>query len=217
MALDKNELLANLLTQGHLDWNPEPLVFHKPRGGNGNAVKFNLRVKAKLAGTDNGGVFIDKDSLDGGLFVDIAGEDGKISVGGRDFPKFAWEGGKEKRVTAKLCRPDISGLLVAIREMRHNPLRWHEGKIVPNIVPFMFQPKGEPNMEKAGRIFSAFHKFGATINTAINYSFEPQQSILGISKSKDVRRSIVLSLNEELMLERFLQNALDIYVATGLR
>lgn len=216
--VEQKELLASLLTQGHLDWNPEALVFHKPRGGNGNAAKFQLRVKANLTTSDAGSLFIDKKTLKGGLFVDIAAEDGFIERDGKKYAKFAWEeDAGAKRVTAKLCRPDISGLLVSLREMRHNPLRWVDGKIVPNVVPFFHQPKNEPDAAKAGRTFNAFHKFGKTINTAITYVFEPQGGILAISKSKEVRRSIAISLSEEVMLERFLQNALDVYVATGLR
>jgi hypothetical protein len=190
-----------MVRNARFQFTPEPMYVYKPRGdGNGAALKLNLRLDATIGG-DPGAEFVDK--IDGGLFVDLAKQDGKTPDG--KFAKFGWQH-EASLVKAKLCLPDVLGILTAIRNVRHF------GKPVPTAL----QPKAEADAGKRKLTLSLFHKFG-TSTSAITLAFAAEGSVFGISKSRALRRSIGLSAMEELQLERYLEIALDGFLRMGVR
>jgi len=192
-------MLADMLKESRFLFNPEPMHVYKPRpDGNGAAMKLNLRLNATLG---ESGEFVK--SVDGGLFVDMAKQDGKTPDG--RFPKFAWQD-ESSLVKAKFCLPDILGMLTAMRNVR----------LLGKPVPMSLRPKQELDEAKRKVTLSLFHKFNKS-SSAITMTFGADSSVLRISKSKDLSRSISLSLLEELMLERYLDIALESFLRLGVR
>jgi hypothetical protein len=195
------EVLLDTYRLSNLAINPQPVRVYKPRqGGGGAALKLQLRLEPTIKRSDSGAEFIDE--VDGGLFVELAAQEGEVRSGAKQFPAFGWA--SPSLVRAKLGMPDITGLLVAFREVR---LRGRP-------VPVSLQPKQAS--EKSAQQVGMFHKFGQS-STALTYTFEPDGSSLYVSKSKDLRRSITLSLSEELLVESYLRLALDAFVRVGQR
>lgn len=197
--MDTKQLTADLLKNSRFQFTPEPMYVYKPRpDGNGGALKLNLRLTAKLGET---GDFVE--SVDGGLFVDLAAQKGKTEDG--RFPMFGWQDDKTL-VKAKLCLPDVLAMLAALRNVRHF------GKPVPTAL----QPKNEIDERKRKLTLSLFHKFGQA-TSAITLNFAAEGSLFGISKSKLLRRSISFTLMDELMFERYLEISLDGFLRMGVR
>lgn len=197
--MDTKTLTAELLKNSRFEFNPEPMYVYKPRpDGNGAALKVNLRLNATLG---ESGEFVQ--TVDGGLFVDLAKQTSK--GGGGAFPTFGWQDASSL-VKAKLCLPDILGILAALRNVRRY------GKPVPTAL----QPKNEMDAAKRKTTLSLFHKFGAT-TSAITLTFGADSSVFGVSKSATLRRSLVLTCTEELMFERYLEIALEGFLRMGVR
>lgn len=194
------ELLEQIAVLVGTSFAPQQHVIHKPTlKGTGQALKIQLRLHPKwVEGKDGGAGFFDrKANKEGGLFLEIAPQGPKDENG---YPTFLWRDA-DKILRAKLGIPDITGLLVAIREYRH---------LNRNVPPYLQGKNGQANA------VSLFHKFekGSTI---ITYTFDEYQSILRISKGKDLARSISLSLSEEKILEHMLEMALDAFLRVGKR
>lgn len=189
-----SDLEALIRTQ----FNPAQHIIHKPnRSGTGQALKLQLRLEPKWINTESGGYFDREANKQGGLFLELVPQSGKDDNGNATF---AWRD-DSKVIRCKLGIPDITGLLTAIREYR----------ILNRVVPPYLQ--GKAAKENGVELFHKFER-GSTI---ISYSFDEQQSILRISKGKDLYRSIAITLGEELLLQRYLELALDAYLKVGKR
>lgn len=181
--------------------NPEPIRVYKPRsGGGGAALKLHLRLAPTIETSDEGSEYVK--SVDGGLFLELALQEGTVQVGTRKFPSFAWRDQKTL-LRSKLGLNDLSALIVAIREVRY--------KNRP--VPTLLRPR---QGDKVARQVGLFHKFGSG-TMSITYTFDPEQSIIRMSKSATEYRSIALTLAEELVFERYLNRCLDAFLAVGHR
>lgn len=190
----KSEQLAPLLAT---QFNMSQHVIHKPKkAGGGAAMKIQLRLEPVW---DKDGGFFTKESLkQGGLFLDLAAQNEGTDAGGN--PTFNWETGA--LITAKLGIPDMTAILVGIREFRKNRAD----------IPVYLRPKsGEAN------VVNLFHKNPKGGSTIITLTFEDEKSILRISKGPQQFRSIALSMSEELILESYLALALDAFLRVGKR
>lgn len=185
--------------------SPQDFLVYKPRGGRGAALKLNLRLQPEFEQTADGGQYIRRTKQQG-LFLELAPEGPKSDAG---YATFLWRD-PERVVRCKLGMPDVTRLLVGIREYRHH---YRE-------VPKFMRPG--PDVDKSPNVISSFHKFGQA-NTAITYTFQDEQmSILNVSKqaakgAEAKRVSIALNLDEEFGFERYLSLALDGFLRVGLR
>jgi hypothetical protein len=184
----KEELKEVWIATARTAYEPMPVKVYKPlKSGDGTAL--NLRVQVR---TSEKGDYLE---TEGGLFLELVPQ-----VGFKDSnAQFGWD--DPKKVTAKLGKADITGLLVGIRE-------WRTGKPVPTYL----QPKSPPN----GDQIQLFHKFGAG-STVISYTLKDEGASLRVSKGKDHARNMNLSLSDELELVDYLQVALRAYNTTGMR
>lgn len=191
-----------------LRFNPEPIVVHKPRPtGDGVALKLDLRVTPVF----NAKGFVE--DAEGGVFLELAPQAGKTADG--KFPTFGWT--PEQTIAAKLGLADLCNMLSSIDGVRRGT------SFVAPALRLKTPPKTDLGSSTAeqrrSRTLSLFHKFGTT-STAINWEFvvdENPRSLLAVSKSAEKRGSIALTLAEELLVERYLSNALDAFIAVGLR
>lgn len=176
---------------------PEPLVFFKPKkSGDGLAAKFNLRLKPAWKERD-GKEWLDE--VEGGLFVDLVAQGPQNAAG---FPTFKWDD-KASLVTAKLGMKDAASLRVAIRDVRVR------GVEVPNYLRGKDKAKAD--------LVSIFHQHESSGTSGITYQLGPESSFLAVSKSKDLRRSVSLTLDEELALDAYLEGAIRAFILLGVR
>lgn len=195
-----DEMIGSIYTQLAAEFQPQHHVIHKPNmKGTGQALKLQLRLAPKWVATEGGqGYFDAAANKQGGLFLEIAPQGPKD---GKGNPTFLWQDA-EKLIRCKLGIPDMTGLLVAIREFR----------LARAEVPVYLQDRKNPQ----SNVVSLFHK-NKTGSTIISYTLEDQQSILRISKGKDQARSIALTLGEEIILQTVLGQALRVYLKVGKR
>lgn len=175
---------------------PEPIVFFKPSKGDpskGVAAKFNLRLTPSYD-AEKGYL----EGVEGGLFVDLVGQ-GPEKNG---FPTFRWTE-KAAVVTAKLGLKDVSSIRTAIRDFRVR------GVEVATYLRGRKSPK--PNQ------VSLFHQHEASGTTGITYTFEAESSFLAVSKSAEQRKSVSLTLDEELALDAYLEQAIRAFIMLGVR
>ena len=183
--------IQGVAQQLRLELNPESLYVYKPmKSGKGAALKVDLRLVPTYGET---GYVAD---VKGGLFVELAAQEGEKD----GFPTFGWK--SEDKLSAKLGIPDVTAILVGLREVR---LR---GKVVPAGI----RSKGD----EKGTTVGMFHVFKDE-TTAIQLQFGADGSFLQISKSKEERRSIKLTLQEEVQLEIYLRFALQRLLQVGVR
>jgi hypothetical protein len=200
--LTPQEMLKELHQAVKLGLNPAPMYVYKPRpDGSGGALKLNLRVAVKTEAGNDGTEYVKE--VDGGLFLDLVGQEGPITKG--QNARFLWNS-DEKKISSKLGLADQLALLTAIREVRY------KGKPVPQSL----RNQKEQDQAKATTTVSLFHKFGAS-TTGILYNFQPDGSSLRVSKSAQKFRSISLTLMDELQIEGYLKLALDVYLKLGVR
>jgi hypothetical protein len=187
------EQLAFLTRMIELRHRPREMYVYKPRqDGSGTALKVQLRVIPEFPPDKT---YISK--VDGGLFLELAPQLGEKGPDG--FARFDWATDGHK-ITAKLGVPDITTILVGIREVRYR------GKATPKST--------RTKSDTDGTTVSMFHKFEAS-TTSIALKFEADATILYVSKSKDVKQSIKLTLQEERALEAYLIHALDVFHEVG--
>ena len=167
-----------------------PVYIYKPRAdGSGAALKLQLRLKPTL--NEKGYIH----TVDGGLYLELAAQTGKGEDG---YARFGWQ--DNLKLTAKLGVPDISAILLGLRYVRH----------LDKKLPDAIRAKGD----QEGTSLGLFHRFGEA-TTAIDVKFAADGSFLRISKSKTWYRSIKLTLTEELVIEAYLQQALQAFLAVG--
>lgn len=196
--MDAKTQLAELHTLALTDFAPQQHVIHKPNmKGTGQALKIQLRLAPKWVATADGGFFDREANKAGGLFIELAPQGPKVD----NNATFLWQD-PAQLIRAKLGMADIIGLLAAIREYR----------TCRADVPEYLRSKSDPKPNEV----SLFHKFG-TSSTAITYTFQEASSILRVSKSKDLARSISINLGEELIVQRMLDLALTAYLKVGKR
>lgn len=201
-AVDSKAVLRQLARLVALDFRPQPTLFYKPMGSGGVAMKVNLRLEPEFK-TANEDEFVVKDKKQG-FFIELAERDGQIEVGGKKYPKFAWQDPK-RTIRAKLGLADISEQLAAFEA-------WRDRK---EDLPAGLQYNGQTN------VYSKFHKFGAG-NSAISLTFQPEATILRVSKQYGKgepakAQSISLSLAEEIVYRELLRQAMRGLLKIGLR
>lgn len=181
--------------------NPEPLYFFKPmKSGSGAAVKFDTRLTPIL----NAKGFIGE--VDGGCYLELVAQSGTDDAGN---PTFGWQD-VQTRITTKLGLPDISALLLGIRAARHHR------KLVPEGIRPRSKKDGAWTVDPVGATIGMTHKFNDD-TTIIQYKFGKDGSFLSVSKSATLRRSIKISLAEEVLLEAYLEMALRAFLYVGKR
>lgn len=189
----------------HTTFAPAPREFHKPtKSGTGAALKLHLRLLPKLVVLEESSFFDREANKQGGLFVELAAQEGHD---GRGNATFGWRN-QATLVRAKLGMADIQSLLVGQR-------RYRAGYDVP---ADLRGRDGQPN------VISLFHKFernttaGQSKDTsAITYQLDEESGSFRISKSRELNRSIKLSMGEELVFVRYLELALDAFLRVGKR
>lgn len=180
------------------EFSPAPYIIYKPtKQGTGQAMKVHLRLDPEWVVTEGGGYF--KRPKDQGLFVELAPQEG---VGEGGFAKFGWA--SQGLVRCKWGVVDVTKWLTSYERVR----------LLGGEVPFGYRPG--PDRKETPMVLSSFHKYGAA-STAINYTFEGSRGILRVSKSKDLARSIVLELHEELGFRAYLELALEAFLRVGIR
>jgi hypothetical protein len=178
---------------------PAPYLVYKPnKQGSGQAMKVHLRLNPNWIETEGGNGYFERPK-DQGLFVEIAPQEG---TGEGGFAKFGWN--SPGLVRCKWGMVDVTKWLTSYREVRFMNAE----------VPFAYRPG--PDRNATPNVLSTFHKYGQH-STAINYTFEPTRSILRISKSKDLARSIALDLNEEVGLAAYFELSLNAFLRVGIR
>lgn len=171
-------------------------VIHKPtKAGTGQALKIQLRLEPVWM---DEGYYDPAANKEGGLFLDLAKQGPPNEAG---YPTFLWQDQKTL-IRAKLGITDISTLLASINRVRNLGMP----------VPTYAQNKSRPD----GASVSLFHKF-KNGSTVVSYTFQDESAIIRISKSKDLARSISLTLGEEVIFQRYLSLALDAYITVGKR
>jgi hypothetical protein len=195
VAEDRTTQFSELYRIGASTLRPEPIVFYKPKKtGDGVAAKFNLTLRPVYDPEDG---FVKE--VDGGLFLDLVAQGDTNAAG---FPTFKWTD-RDTLITAKFGLPDVSGLLAAIRDFRVRGIE---------VATYL---RGKDKTK--GNVVSFFHKSGAADTTAITYTFDAESSAMRLSKSREKSRSVSLTLGEELILQKYLEFALDAFVRVGLR
>jgi hypothetical protein len=179
--------LGYLTRMTELRHRPREFYIYKPyKDGSGTALKVQLRLVPTFH--EKGWVT----DVDGGLFLELAAQ---LPAKGADgFARFAWDG--NTKVVAKLGVPDITAILVGIREVRFR------GKPTPKST--------RTKKDEIGTTVSLFHKFGES-STGIALNFSADNTEILVSKSKELRRGIKLTLPEELAFESYLRKALDAF------
>lgn len=184
-------MVANLTRLAELRHHPREHYVYKPyKDGSGTALKVQLRLVPTF---HEKGYIAD---VDGGLFLELAAQ---LPAKGADgFARFGWE--EPTKVVAKLGVPDLTAILAGIREVRYR------GKSTP---------KGtRTKSDTDGTTVGMFHKFD-NASTAIAVKFAADHTELFVSKSKDLKRGIKLTLQEEVAFEAYLRRALDAFLDLG--
>lgn len=205
-SLTSAEMLHEMFRCIRLDYRPQPFKVYKPQKGNGTALGVELRLDPEWRQSDRGTDYMKE--VDGGLFVVLAPEEG---VNDRGDPKFAWSD-KARRVTVKFGLPDISAMLLGMREVRVR------GKTVPDSIAPKRKNRDTNQWELTDPTKTTVgmtHK-SADHTAIITYKFEAAGSHLSMSESKEKRRSIKLSLAEELQFQAYLEHAMHMFLKVGL-
>ena len=177
-------------------WEPESLRFYRPslKDTSGTALSLDLRLTPEF-----GASYVGK--VSGGLFVELVPQL-TVKTAQKDAT-FGWE--DPQKVTAKFGLPDISALLVAIR-----------CRYARRLVPEGLRSKGDT----IGNTVGMFHRFvedGVSATTVIEYAMVGDEAFLKMSRSATQRRTIKLSMAEELQLECYLKHALHAFTLVGKR
>lgn len=186
-----------------------PLTIHKPNAsGSGSAGKFNVRLVEEY-GVADGKRYWKKTK--GGLFVDLAKQGPQNPQGDATF---GWRQ-EQGLITAKLGLPDLSALLVGYRAVREL------GKQVPvELRPQVRESDDDTARQRKALTVSMFHKAqgraGGT-STAITYEFTANGGTLRVSKSKELARTLNVSLAEEYRLFKFFDSGLGALMKLGAR
>jgi hypothetical protein len=194
-AQDLSTQIAAVQAFQGLFLNPEPIKVHKPsKSGSGSALKLDLRLTPDYGQGKDGRVFVR--DVKGGLFLEIAPQLGRDEGGNATFD---WQ----NTIMAKLGLPDITALLVAYR------CRWAGRGLPANIL----------RKDQNPAVVSLFHKFNDD-STVIEIELHKEGSKVSISKKTagQVHKGFIpLLLTEELLVERYLDEALTAFLKVGKR
>lgn len=172
-----------------LQFSPMAMYVYKPnREGTGSALKVQLRLTPAF--NDKG--YVSPKDVTGGLFVELAKQDGTGEAG---FAKFGWD----DAIVVKLGLPDIGAFLLGLRS-----------RVTGKPIPQEFRDK----KDEVGVTVSRFHKTKDS-NAVIGMKFEPAGSFFGISKPGGIKGSIKLNLAEEIELESYLRMAMQAHHVLG--
>jgi hypothetical protein len=183
---------------------PEKWRVYRARAGSGSALTVDLRLDPEWGAGSSGAPFVK--SVAGGLWVQIVPEG--PAKGGQ--ATFQWTAG----VRAKFGVPDVSGLLVAMREVRVR------GRAVPDQLGPRRKVDGQWVLTDQTKTTVGFtHRFAGAAGprtTIIQYQFQADGGTLSISESAESRGRIRLSLSEELQWQVVLERALGVMLQWGL-
>lgn len=224
--LSSAELLERLdATSGRLDHierlvglylRPGPALVYKPNErdpSKGAALKLEYRAAPNF---NERGFLIRQDKENrGGLFLELAAQTG---LDANQNAAFNWErkegvGTPTELITVKLGMPDITAMLYAYRLLRGN-----SAATLPEVyrVSRKNQQTNQWEKEPTGKVLGLTHKY-ENDTTFIEWGFSERGSLIRVSKSAKLRRLVSLALHEEIMVERMLERALDVYLDVGLR
>lgn len=135
--------------------------------------------------------FIARKTVEGGLFLELAAQQGSGEDG---FARFGWRA--EDLIKVKLGPVDVTHLLTVLQSAR-------DRRELPEGKPFV-----------AGGV-ELFHK-SPSGTAVINLTLDPTGGFLSVSRSKELRRSIRLTRPELVALEAYLELALRAFLVVGL-
>lgn len=192
---------------------PQPLTIHKPTGsGSGTALKLNTRLQFEWKDIEEAPPRRIHTRTRGGLFIDFAKQ--KPAKDEKGNANFDWTN-TQTLVTAKLGLVDLSGLLVAYREVRK------QRRPVPvSLRPVARDTDTPEQIERKTLTASFTHKPGLAGSTGkgttiISYTFESDGGVFRVSKSKEQVGQIKLTLAEEFRVFRMFDLAMDTLLRTG--
>ena len=182
-----------------------PYLLYKPSfkdESKGAAAKVHCSLRPEFSDG-----YLTKD-VKGGVFLEIAPQNGKDANGN---PAFAWSvpGDPDpERIVTKLGLVDLQTMLFAYKTVRD------EGKEIPEF----FRPKRPSEaMAKYNPVsIEMFHKFKDS-STIIGMTITERGTFLSISKGKDLRRNISISLTEEMSFRKYLEHCLWACLIVGER
>lgn len=190
----------DVLAQQTLLLNPRPLVVYKPRPEpTGAALKVGYRVARATKDDGSPATY-----FTGGCFLEIVPQ----IPSENEFAAFDWKG--TGGLTVKLGLPDLSAMLLAYRKVRD------QGSEIPERYrPVTRGANGKFVPDDSGMQLALVHK-NQEVATVIKWSFDASKgSFLEITRGKGNRRSISLTLSEELLLVEYLKHALSALVLAG--
>lgn len=199
---DKLEHLLNLR------YRPAPFLIYKPNDREptkGVAMKVEYRAHPKFS--DHGYLIPQPAKERGGLFMDLSQQSGRDS---NDNPTFGWDRDQHDLITIKFGLPDLMAMLYANTRIRVT------GKTLPESLRPSRKADGKWVPEQTGLILGLTHKFDDS-TTFIEWSFSERGSLIFASKSKELRRTVSLTLQEEIGFVAYLRRALDVFLETGIR
>lgn len=215
------ELLERLDTLTHLAYlryRPAPLLVYKPNdrdNSKGTALKVEYRVWPYF--TDQGylrAAVEENNESEGGMFMDFSAQ---IGTSAKGYAEFNWKrtehvGTPQTLITTKIGIADIQALLLG-----YNCKRIRNIPTPPSIRSVTKGSDGKWGPEAEGNTVGLTHKF-ADRTSIIEWSFTDRGSFLKIAKlPEQVRRSVPLSLAEELSFVTYLQQGLAVLLEVGLR
>lgn len=204
------ELSLDVLRRvAYIPYTPAPLLIYKPNDkdtSKGSALKVELRAAPAF---DDGG-FLKQSS--GGLFIELAAQTG---IDERDNAQFNWKrdnlvGTPQQLITAKLGLPDITASLLA------HDLQRNKREVLPESLRSSRKVDGRWVKDPEGRTLSMTHKF-KDATTIIEWRFADRGSLITVSKTRDTRRTVSMTLPEELAYTAYLRKALDVFFDVGMR
>lgn len=212
--LSSAELLTRLdvlEAMAYLRYRPSPLLIYKPserEPAKGTALKVELRAIPSFS--ESG--YLTKSETPGGLFLDLAAY---THTDDNDNARFNWnrdehQGTPQQLITAKLGIPDLQRLLLGYQYMRLG------SGILPSSLRAMRRVDGKWVPDPDGHTIGLTHKFNEA-TTIIDWQFSDRGSWFAVSKSRELRRSVSLTLEEELTFTTYLRMALERILETGLR
>lgn len=193
---------------------PAPILVYKPRqDGAGSALRARYRTAAAVKETDMGLIPTGRAVSGSALYIDLAAQLGFDDKGNATFN---WPNDDSLKqtakalITAKLGSTDVRKLLLGYQWVRLL------GKPTPESIRTIGKVEGKWVPEPKGITVGLVHKFNDA-TTFIEWKFAGSGSIVTVSKSKELRRSVALDLAEELGFHMYLEQALQAFQQTGVR
>lgn len=193
----------DVLAQTTLQLNPRQLVIYKPNPkdeSKGGALKIGYRF-APLAKEDGTPSL----QFTGGVFLELVSQ---IASDG-EHPRFDWKGAEKPTIVVKLGLPDLSAMLLSYKYVREL------GRVIPERMRPVSKEGTKFVPDPSGMALALIHKTDTATKT-IKWTFDPTRgSFVDISQGREFRKSVSLTLTEELQFVRYLQLAMDALLLTG--